>query len=72
MPKSPKPEDVQAFHDEIARIAERDGISIEEAAENFSNLLVNIRENDKVIYTLRIGFEDLVKRVEALEAKIPS
>ncbi len=64
----PRPRDIERFNAEVAKIAERDGISLEEAAENFGNLLVNIEDNAETIYTLRIAFEELEARVTALEA----
>lgn len=63
----PSPEDVALFNAEVAKIAERDGISLEEAAENLAALLVNIEEHGREIYTLRIAFEDLQERVSVLE-----
>lgn len=70
MAATPTPEEIKAYSDEVNKIADRDGISFEQAAKNFTALLTNIKENDEIIYTLRIAFEDLIKRVEALEAKV--
>lgn len=73
MPKTPPtPEDIERFNEAAQEFAEREGLELEEAQKQLADLLKNLKQRPLEIFTLQLGFEDLLARVEALEAKIPS
>lgn len=61
------PAEVAKFEAAAADFAEREGLTIEDAREKLAALLKNLAEKPLEIFALRIGLEDLEKRVEALE-----
>lgn len=66
------PQEVQKFEEAAVKFQEREAadgneITIEEARERLAALLTNLAERPLEIFTLRIGFEELERRVAALE-----